>query len=155
MNPGREMKTLLVAEDDEDDRLMLDDAVRNCGIQNPLRFVVDGEELLDYLHHRGHYTDPQRYPHPGLILLDLNMPKLDGRSALREIKADPLLREIPVIVLTTSSSPDDISRCYQHGANAYVTKPGSYAALLDMVRNFSAFWLQTARLPETKASSPH
>ena len=155
MNAIHRTPVILMADDDADDRLLANDALLDCAFEGLVRFVEDGEELVNYLRRSGKYSAVESNPRPGLILLDLNMPRKNGKEVLREIKADPLLREIPVIVLTTSSSPDDISRCYQHGANAYVTKPGSYAALLDMVRNFSAFWLQTARLPETKAASPH
>lgn len=139
--------TILIADDDADDRVMIEDAFRDSGLCNPLRFAADGEELMDYLHRRGQFADATAYPMPGLILLDLNMPLKDGREALREIKSDPTLRQTPVVVLTTSRAPEDIARSYQNGANAFITKPGGYLALLEMVQNLSRYWLHTVRLP--------
>ncbi len=139
--------TILIADDDADDRMMIEDAFRESGLCNPLQFATDGEELMDYLHRRRQYADAEAYPMPGLILLDLNMPRKDGREVLREIKSDPALRHTPVVVLSTSRSPEDIARSYQNGASAFITKPGGYLALLDMVQNLSRYWLQTVRLP--------
>ena len=110
--------TILVADDDADDRMMIEEALRENRLANDLHFVSDGEDLLDYLHHRGKFSDPVKNPKPGLILLDLNMPKKDGREALREIKSDPLLRGIPVIVLTTSKAEEDVYRTYDLGVNS-------------------------------------
>ena len=118
--------TILVADDDADDRMMIEEALRENRLANDLHFVSDGEDLLDYLHHRGKFSDPVKNPKPGLILLDLNMPKKDGREALREIKSDPLLRGIPVIVLTTSKAEEDVYRTYDLGVNSFITKPVTF-----------------------------
>ncbi len=141
------MITILMAEDDADDRLMTREAFQECRLGNPLQFVVDGEDLMDYLHRRGPYADEARYPMPGLILLDLNMPRKDGREALREIKSDPLLRDIPVVVLTTSKAEEDVANCYSDGANSFITKPVSFAALIEVVQTLGKYWLQIVDLP--------
>src|SRR5688500_8235115 len=116
-DPGRPI-VILLADDDEEDRMLAANALEESRVVNDFRFVEDGEELLDYLYHRGKYADPQSSPTPGLILLDLNMPRKDGREALREIKVDPDLRRIPVVVLTTSKAEEDIYRTYVLGANS-------------------------------------
>ncbi len=144
---SQSLVTVLIVDDDDDDRLMMRDAFRDSGLHNPLQFAVDGEEMLDYLQHRGRFADSATYARPGLILLDLNMPRKDGREALRELKLDPALRHIPVVVLSTSRSPEDVALCYQHGANSFLSKPDSYVALLDLVRKLATFWLLTAKLP--------
>ena len=136
-----------MAEDDADDRLMTREAFQECRLGNPLLFVVDGEDLMDYLHRRGQYADAVRYPMPGLILLDLNMPRKDGREALREIKSDPALRDIPVVVLTTSKAEEDVANCYSDGANSFITKPVSFAALIEVVQTLGKYWLQIVDLP--------
>lgn len=141
------MITILMAEDDADDRLMTREAFQECRLGNPLQFVSDGEELMDYLNRRGQYADVARYPMPGLILLDLNMPRKDGREALREIKADPALRDIPVVVLTTSKAVEDVSNSYCDGANSFITKPVSFAALIEVVQTLGKYWLQIVDLP--------
>lgn len=110
-------------------------------------FLEDGEELTDYLFRRGRWASVDA-PRPELILLDLNMPRKDGREALAEIKADPDLRRIPVVVLTTSSSPEDVRRAYSLGANSYVTKPGSYEGLVAAVRALQTWWFGCVTLPE-------
>ena len=138
---------ILLAEDDPDDRLLTEQAFRNQAITNELHFVEDGVELLDYLHHRGKYAGNNTSPRPGLILLDLNMPRKDGREALAEIKTDPDLKSIPVIVLTTSKASEDIQGCYDHGANSYITKPGSFSALATAVKVLMAYWFEIVRLP--------
>lgn len=136
-----------MAEDDADDRLMTREAFQECRLGNPLQFVADGEELMDYLNRRGPFADTVRYPMPGLILLDLNMPRKDGREALREIKADPALREIPVVVLTTSKAEEDVANSYSDGANSFITKPVSFAALIEVVQTLGKYWLQIVDLP--------
>ena len=122
-NPPPVPITILYADDDEDDRMLVHDALREARLINDLRFVEDGEQLLDYLHHRGRYTDATAAPRPGLILLDLNMPRMDGREALAAIKSDPMLRRIPVVVLTTSKAEEDVLRTYDLGVNSFITKP--------------------------------
>jgi two-component system, response regulator len=143
--------TLLMADDDEEDRLMMRDALAEGRVANDLRFVEDGEELLDYLHRRGRYAEPAQAPRPGLILLDLNMPRKDGREALREIKSDPDLRAIPVIILTTSKAEEDIVRSYDFGASSFITKPVTFDALVDVMRAVGRYWFQIVDLP---AQSP-
>ena len=138
---------ILVADDDDDDCLMIRDAFRESRLANDLQFVHDGEELLDYLHRRAKYVDPADAPCPGLILLDLNMPKKDGREALAEIKASPGLRQIPVVVLTTSQAEEDICRSYDLGVNSYITKPVTFEALVDVARAIGEYWFEIVQLP--------
>jgi CheY-like chemotaxis protein len=138
---------VLVAEDDDDDRLMLSDAWSENRMANDLRFVGDGEELLDYLKQRGPWSAPGAAPRPGLILLDLNMPRKDGREALAEIKTDPELKSIPVVVLTTSKLEEDIVRSYALGVSSFITKPVSFESLVTTVRELGRYWFQIVRLP--------
>jgi CheY-like chemotaxis protein len=140
--------TILLADDDEEDRMLTADALTESRVANDLRVVMDGEELLDYLYNRGKYTDRASAPSPGLILLDLNMPRKDGREALREIKADPDLRRIPVIVLTTSKAEEDIYRTYDLGANSFITKPVHFHALVDVMKEIGKYWIEIVELPE-------
>ena len=140
--------TILMADDDEDDRLMAKEALDEARLANDIRFVVDGEELLDYLHRRGKFTDPADSPRPGLILLDLNMPKKDGREALEEIKADPDLRLIPIVVLTTSEAEEDIYRSYDLGVNSFITKPVSFEGLVYVITALAQYWFQIVQLPK-------
>ena len=139
--------TLLMADDDEEDRLMAKDALAESRVSNDLRFVEDGEELLDYLHRRGKYGEPTPAPRPGLILLDLNMPRKDGREALREIKADPVLRSIPVIVLTTSKAEEDIVRSYDCGASSFISKPVTFDGLVEVMKALGRYWFSIVDLP--------
>src|SRR5258708_24408366 len=145
-DPGHPI-TILLADDDEEDRMLTAGALEESRVVNDLRFVEDGDELLDYLYHRGKYTDPQSSPVPGLILLDLNMPRKDGREALREIKADPDLRRIPIVVLTTSKAEEDIYRTYDLGANSFVTKPVSFEGLVNVMRDIGRYWIEIVELP--------
>lgn len=138
---------ILMAEDDPDDRILIRDAFEEIALANPIRFVGDGEELLDYLRRKGDYTDTVLHPLPGLILLDLNMPRKDGREALREIKQDDALRHIPIIVLTTSKAEEDISHTYSLGVNSFIVKPVGFEALVRLVSQFSRYWLETVVLP--------
>lgn len=140
--------TILLADDDEDDRLLTRDAMEECGFETELRVVEDGEELLDYLRGDGKYSGVDARPRPNLILLDLNMPRKDGRQALTELKSDPQLRAIPVVVFTTSSSPEDIAQSYDRGASSYLTKPTTFAALVEMMANVKRYWLSTASVPQ-------
>lgn len=139
--------TILMADDDPDDRLLLADAFQEARQRVDLRFVGDGEELLDYLRQRGEHADPSASPRPSLILLDLNMPRKDGREALAEIKRDPALCQIPVVVLTTSAAEEDVCRAYALGGNSYITKPATFSALVDLVRTLGAYWLAQVALP--------
>lgn len=138
---------ILLADDDEEDRMLAADAMRESRVANDLRFVEDGEELLDYLYKRGQYGAADAAPMPGLILLDLNMPRKDGREALREIKADPDLRRIPVVVLTTSKAEEDIYRTYDLGANSFITKPVSFDGLVNVMRDIGRYWIEIVELP--------
>ena len=147
--------TLLLADDDADDRLLARQALEKSRLANDLRCVEDGEELLDYLHRRGKYTDPKESPRPGLILLDLNMPRKDGREALREIKNEPKLRDIPIVVLTTSKAEEDIARSYHLGVNSYITKPVKFAALVEVMRSIGNYWFEIVELPGRPGAEHH
>lgn len=138
---------ILVADDDADDRMLIEDAFEESHVSNPIDLVEDGEQLLDYLYRRGNYTHLQGEPYPGVILLDLNMPKIDGRKALQEIKSDPDLRRIPVIILTTSKAEQDILRTYGLGVNSFITKPVTFDGLIHVVRTIGEFWFQIVSLP--------
>ena len=139
--------TILMADDDPDDRQMTREAFEASRVANDLRFVEDGVELMDYLCRRNRYADPLSSPRPGLILLDLNMPKKDGRQALSEIKADPNLRNIRVVVMTTSKAEEDILRTYDLGASSYVTKPVTFTGLVDVISTLGRYWLEIVELP--------
>ena len=139
--------TILMADDDADDRRLTRDALEDSRLANDLHFVENGEELLAYLRHEGKYADAEKAPRPGLILLDLNMPRKDGREALKEIKADPTLRRIPVVVLTTSKAEEDILRSYDLGVNSYVTKPVTFKSLVELVKELGRYWFEVVELP--------
>jgi CheY-like chemotaxis protein len=139
--------TILIADDDVDDRMLARDALAECRLTNDVRFVADGEELMDYLHQRNAYAAPGSAPVPGLILLDLKMPKKDGREALQEIKADPNLRRIPVVVLTTSKAEEDIYRTYDLGVNSFVTKPVTFDGLVHSMKTLTKYWIEIVELP--------
>lgn len=139
--------TILLAEDDEDDRMLAKEALDEAMLANDIRFVEDGEELMDYLHHRGKYADQVGLPRPGLILLDLNMPKKDGREVLEEIKSDTELHRIPVVVLTTSNAQEDISFSYEMGVNSYITKPVAFDELVDIMKTLGKYWFGIVSLP--------
>ena len=148
MNKSAKPITILMADDDADDRQMTREAFEESHLANDLRFVEDGEELMDYLCRRGKYTDPASSPRPGLILLDLNMPRKDGREALEEIKNDPKLRTIRVVVLTTSKAEEDIVRTYKLSAASYITKPVTFEGLLDVIKTMGKYWLEIVELPD-------
>ncbi|HEX8362241.1 MAG TPA: response regulator [Longimicrobium sp.] len=138
---------ILMADDDEDDRLLARDALEESRLANSLRFVTDGVELMDYLRREGRYADPASSPRPGVILLDLNMPRKDGREALQEIKADPELRRIPVVVMTTSQAEEDIVRSYDLGASSFITKPITFEGLVRVMRGLGTYWIEIVQLP--------
>jgi CheY-like chemotaxis protein len=140
---------VLMAEDDEEDRMMVRDALAEAAPTVDLRCVENGEELLDYLRHHGRFADGDA-PLPGLVLLDLNMPRKDGREALRELRADPALRALPVVVLTTSREEDEVVRSYTLGANSFIRKPVTYEALVALMRALGAYWFSTVELPRAK-----
>lgn len=138
--------TILMADDDPDDRMLTKEALVENKLANDLHFVVDGEDLMDYLRQRGKYNK-ENAPLPGLILLDLNMPKKDGREALAEIKADPKLRRIPIIVLTTSKAEEDIIRSYDLGISSFITKPVTFDDLVEVAKAIGSYWFGIVVLP--------
>ena len=144
--------TILVADDDADDRMMIKEALLENRLGNDLRFVEDGEQLMDYLLRRGKYQTEASSPRPGLVLLDLNMPKKDGREALKEIKSNPDLRGIPVIVLTTSKAEEDIYRTYNLGVNSFITKPVQFDELVAITRDLGRYWFEIVELPKNGGS---
>jgi len=152
MDIRRHPITILMADDDPDDRALTREALAASRLSNPLRFVDDGEELLEYLRQEGRYQSGDA-PRPGLILLDLNMPRLDGREALRVIKDDPVLRTIPTVVLTTSSAEEDIYHCYALGANSFITKPVTFDGLVGVVRALGSYWFEIVDLPAASQES--
>ncbi len=139
--------TILMADDDPDDRALTQDALQEGRLINDIRFVEHGEELLDYLRHQGKYAPPAEAPRPGLILLDLNMPRKDGRAVLKDIKSDPALRTIPVVVLTTSKADEDVYRSYDLGVNSYIVKPVTFEALVDILQTLGKYWFEIVELP--------
>jgi len=139
--------TILMAEDDADDRLLVKEAFRESRLNNDLFFVEDGQYLLDYLRQQGRYAAPTSAPRPGLILLDLNMPRKSGREALQEIKADPGLHTIPVVVLTTSKAEQDILRSYDLGAAGYISKPATFEELIEVIKVLGRYWFEIVELP--------
>jgi len=147
MKEGGKPITILMADDDADDCMMVKDALEESQLINDLRFVKDGDELMDYLYRRGEYTEPMDSPRPGLILLDLNMPRKDGREVLKEIKTDSNLRQIPIVVLTTSKAEEDIYRTYELGVNSYITKPVTFELLVEVMRTLSKYWFGIVELP--------
>ncbi len=142
--------TILICDDDEDDRMLTQQALEDAHVSNNIRFVEDGEQLLDYLYQRGEYAgETGKAPRPGLILLDLNMPKMDGREALKLIKEDPTLCDIPVVVLSTSRLEQDIVRSYQLGVNSFISKPVTFTGLVDAMNVLGRYWLEIVELPPT------
>jgi len=139
---------ILMADDDPDDRAMTKEALEENFLLNEVRFVEDGAELMDYLKRKGKYSDAEISPRPGVILLDLNMPKKDGRECLKEIKSDDELKSIPVIVLTTSKAEEDILRTYDLGVNSFVTKPVTFIELVEVMKNLGNYWFDIVQLPK-------
>ena len=144
--------TILIAEDDPDDRLLAQEALQEGRLANDIQFVRDGEELLDYLRRRGEYKD-KRAPRPGVILLDLNMPRKDGREALSEIKHDPDLRRIPIVVMTTSKAEEDILRTYDLGVSSFIVKPLSFEGLVEVMKTLEHYWFEIVELPPENDTS--
>ena len=144
---GRRDVIILIAEDDDDDFTLTHDAFRESRLLNDIHRVKDGEELMDYLLRRNAFADPATSPTPGLILLDLNMPRKDGRECLREIKNNPTLWHVPVVVLTTSQAEEDVYRSYQLGVNSYVRKPVGFQGLVDATRVLGRYWFEIVELP--------
>lgn len=138
---------ILIADDDAEDRMLIREALEESRLKNNIQFVENGEELMDYLLNQGKFGNKEQYPTPGLILLDLNMPKKDGREALKEIKANDQLRLIPIVVLTTSKAEEDIIRTYDLGVSSFITKPVTFSALVDVMKTVSKYWFQIVELP--------
>lgn len=138
-----------MADDDEDDRLLTQDALAESRVLNELHFVEDGVELLEYLERKGKFEDKNSSPRPGLILLDLNMPRMDGREALEAIKANPNLKGIPVVILTTSKQEEDMVKGYNLGAASYITKPVTFDGLVDLMKTLGKYWVEFVELPTT------
>lgn len=153
MSPSTEtmLVPILIADDDEEDRMLARDALTESRLANPLYFVGDGVELLEFLHRRGRYADPASSPRPGLILLDINMPRMTGLEALREIKRDDELRRIPVIILTTSRADEDILRSYDLGVNSFISKPVTFEGLVDVMRLLGTYWFEIVDLAPENA----
>src|ERR1700691_3684812 len=147
MKKEGKMITIVLADDDPDDRKLTQDAFTENRLANQFHTVEDGEELMEYLHRRGKYESLRGDALPGLILLDLNMPRKDGREALKEIKADPELRRIPIVVLTTSKAEEDIVRTYDLGVNSYVTKPVTFKSLVELIKVLGRYWFEVVELP--------
>ncbi|MFY7829653.1 MAG: response regulator [Flectobacillus sp.] len=139
---------ILIADDDEDDRFLIKAAFEECGSSIPLSFVQDGLELMQYLNNENAFSDTNLYKQPSLILLDLNMPKKDGREIIQEMRANSNFKSIPIVVLSTSNAPSDIRTCYELGANSFITKPSSFEGLLEIIKNLQQFWFVTASLPQ-------
>ena len=139
--------TIVMADDEDEDRMLAKEALAEARLVNDLHFVEDGRELMDYLNHQGKYSGAMGSPSPLLILLDLNMPKMDGREALAQIKSDPRLRRIPVVVLTTSKAQEDIYRSYDLGANSFISKPVTFEGLVDLMRSLKRYWFEIVELP--------
>ena len=140
--------SILMADDDEDDRFMAHEAMDEMNVPGTIHFVENGEELMEYLFKKGKFADREDPACPDIILLDLNMPRKDGREALKEIKSHPALRHIPVIVLTTSRAEEDISYTYKLGASSYITKPDSFDGLVSVMKSLSAYWFDVVTLPD-------
>ncbi|WP_017730899.1 response regulator [Nafulsella turpanensis] len=139
---------ILIADDDAEDRMLIQEALEENRLKNQIQFVENGEELMDYLHNRNRFNDKQQFPTPGLILLDLNMPKKDGREALKEIKTDDTLRLIPIVVLTTSKAEEDVLRTYDLGVSSFITKPVTFSSLVDVMKTLSKYWFEIVELPK-------
>lgn len=144
--------TIVMADDDDDDYLLTKKALKESKLLNKLHRVKDGEELIEYLQHEGEYKNQDYYERPGIILLDLNMPRKDGREALKEIKSDPKLSNIPVVVFTTSKAEEDIYKTYQLGVNSFITKPVTFDNLIKVMQTLGTYWLEIVELPTENGS---
>jgi CheY-like chemotaxis protein len=138
---------IVVADDDADDRMMIKDAFEEAKLGNPVDFVKDGVELMEYLNRQGEYKNLANQPFPGFILLDLNMPRKDGRTALKEIKESADLHRIPIVILTTSKAEEDIIKTYNLGVNSFICKPVSFDGLVEIVKTVGRYWIEIVALP--------
>jgi CheY-like chemotaxis protein len=153
MEKAAEPLCILIAEDNEDDYLLARDALKECNPEIDLRWVKDGEDLMDYLLHRGVYKDSVEFPLPNLLLLDLSMPRKNGREALKEIRALPGLRRLPIVVLTTSHSEEDILFSYDQGANSFISKPIGFEPFVQVMRSICGYWFGHTALPPVDIGS--
>lgn len=147
MEGGQKKISILMADDDDDDCMLASEALTESHLQHQLYVVKDGEELMDYLYKRGKYANSENEVPPGLILLDLNMPKKDGREALQEIKSNPNFKHIPVVILTTSKAQEDIQLCYDLGANSFIIKPVTFTSLVKVMKTIGQYWFDIVELP--------
>lgn len=138
---------ILIADDDAEDRMLILDALKESHLKNNIQYVENGEELIQYLQNKGKYSDENKYPIPGIILLDLNMPKKDGREALKEIKSNDKLKNIPIIILTTSKAEEDVLKTYNLGANSFITKPVTFIAMVEVMNTLKKYWFEIVELP--------
>jgi CheY-like chemotaxis protein len=138
---------IVVADDDADDRMMIKDAFEESKLGNPIDFVEDGMQLMEYLRREGKWASFKGQPYPGFILLDLNMPRKDGRTALREIKEEAELQRIPIVILTTSKAEEDIVKTYNLGVNSFICKPVSFDKLVEIVKTVGHYWIEIVALP--------
>jgi CheY-like chemotaxis protein len=148
VNGNKRCPTILMADDDADDRLLVQEALSEAGVPHSIQFAEDGMALLDYLKGTGAYANGKGGGRPELIFLDLNMPLKDGREVLRDMRADPSLRRIPVVVFTTSKADTDIRQMYELGANSFVTKPAAFAELVELMKRLTEYWFHTVHIPE-------
>lgn len=139
--------SILIAEDDPNDQLLTQEAIEECQAFADIDFVADGQELLQFLRREGAHAARAGFPLPGIILLDLNMPRMDGREALKVLKSDPMFKRIPVIIMTNSKADEDISYAYDLGASSYVLKPGGFDELVEVMRGICQYWFRTVVLP--------
>ncbi len=152
MTTAKSHITIVMADDDDDDYLLTKKALKESKLLNKLHRVKDGEELIEYLRHEGEYANQDTYERPGIILLDLNMPRKDGREALKEIKSDPKLSNIPVVVFTTSKAEEDVYKTYQLGVNSFITKPVTFDNLIKVMQTLGTYWLEIVELPTENGS---
>lgn len=145
-NPAAHLP-ILIAEDDPDDRLLVEEAIVASNLKNPVHFVTDGAELLDFLHQRGNFASDTPAEMPGIILLDLNMPRKSGLEALSEIKAHQVFREIPVVILSTTGAVEQVMASYRLGANSFITKPSSFNQLVTIIKAMGKYWFEVNTLP--------
>jgi two-component system response regulator len=147
MERMRKLQTIIIAEDDSDDQKLIKEAFEECKILNPLIFAEDGEELMNYLKNQNEHQNLDNSIQPAIVLLDLNMPRKDGREVLYELKQDPDLKKIPIIILTTSHNNEDVVYCYESGASSFITKPVSFTELVEVISVISKYWFQIVKLP--------
>jgi len=140
-------RTILVIDDCIDDITATKRAFKKAGLRNPIRHCVDGEDALRYFGREGEYSNPDDSPVPSLVLLDLNMPGVDGHQVLAHIRNTPELKSIPVVVLTTSDDGIDVEKCYEHGANSYIQKPVDFLGLAQAIQRLRDYWFELVVLP--------